>query len=77
MRRIDVKFILDGILSETTFRTNDSGEYLFVGVSENKQINCDGGFQNLSRMKKEIRNFLSVKYGDRLTGKIKYDSKWF
>jgi len=77
MRRIDAKFILDGSLSETTFRTNDSGEYLFVGVSENKQISCDSGFQLLSNIKKTIRDYLSTKYGERLTGKIKYDSKWF
>jgi len=77
MRRIDAKFILDGTLKDTTFRTNDRGNYLFVGVCENIQISCDSGFQLLSNIKKTIRDYLSTKYGERLTGKIKYDSKWF
>jgi hypothetical protein len=54
MLRIDATF--DG--KEYTFRTNDSGAYLFVGVGENRQISCDSGFNSLRRIKKAIREHL-------------------
>lgn len=54
MKRIDVEF--DG--QEYTYRTNDSGEYLFTGVGENRQISCESGFDSLSRMKAAIREHL-------------------
>jgi len=40
---------------EHTFRTNDSGEYLFTGTSVNNQISCDAGFNSLKRIKRAIR----------------------
>ena len=58
MRRIDVTF--DG--HEYTFRSNDSGEYLFVGTSENRQISCESGFKSLRRMKSAIRAHLRYGY---------------
>ena len=58
MKRVDVVF--DG--REYTFRTNDSGSYLFVGVGENRQISCESGFDSLSRMKKAIREYLTRGY---------------
>lgn len=59
MRRIDVtETTANGIVTEHTFRSNDTGCYLFVGVSENKQISCESGFQSLRRIKTAIREYL-------------------
>jgi len=58
MKRIDVEF--NG--TEYTFRTNDSGSYLFTGVSENSQISCESGFDSLSRMKRAIKEHLRFKW---------------
>jgi hypothetical protein len=54
MKRINVEF--NG--AEYTFRTNESGSYLFEGVSENRQISCESGFDSLSRMKRAIKEHL-------------------
>lgn len=58
MMRIDVVF--DG--KEYTFRTNNSGSYLFIGVAENRQISCESGFNSLPRFKRFIREYLRDKY---------------
>jgi len=50
-------------LEERTFRTNDSGEYLFTGVYENRQISCEGGFRDAHRMKRAIRSHLRATLG--------------
>ena len=54
MRRIDA--IYEG--TEYTFRSNDNGTYLYVGISENKQISVESGFDSLKRMKKVIRDYI-------------------
>ena len=59
MRRIDATF--NG--QEHTFRSNDSGDYLFTGVSVNNQISCDSGFNSLRRMKAAIREYLRSNMG--------------
>lgn len=53
MKRIDVVF--NG--NEYTFRSNNSGAYLFEGVSENRQISCESGFDSLSRIKRAIKEY--------------------
>lgn len=58
MKRIDVEF--NG--TEYTFRTNESGSYLFRGVSENRQISCESGFDSLSRMKRAIKEHLRAEW---------------
>jgi len=58
MRSIDVTF--DG--REFTFRSNENGDYLFEGVSENRQISCESGFQSLHRMKLAIRDHLAYQW---------------
>lgn len=59
MKRIDVvETKTNGEKIEHTFRTNNNGCYLFVGVSENHQISCESGFQSLRRMKTAIREYL-------------------
>lgn len=58
MRRIDVTF--NG--QEYTFRSNDGGDYLFVGAANNWQISCEGGFKSLRRMKAAIRAHLRYEY---------------
>ena len=79
MKRIDVKCSVwtDGYdeprIIERTFRTNDSGAYLFVGTSENKQINCDH-YGTPEQMKRAIRTYMTVHY-DRV-GRIAYSVKW-
>jgi hypothetical protein len=40
------------------FRTNDSGDYLFTGASENSQLTCDGGYNSLRKMRRAIREHL-------------------
>ena len=50
-------------IEERTFRTNDSGAYLFTGVSENRQISCESGFQDARRMKRAIREHLRSVFG--------------
>lgn len=50
-------------IEERTFRTNNSGSYLFTGVSENRQISCESGFQDASRMKRAIREHLRHEFG--------------
>ena len=52
-----------GTIEERTFRTNNSGEYLFTGISENRQISCDSGFQIERRMKAAIRAHLVYEFG--------------
>ena len=76
MKRVDVKW--NG--REYTFRTNDSGDYLFTGVSENRQISTDYGFHVLARMKKSIREHLKSvwegmpesNYGEKKMPRITY-----
>lgn len=63
MRRIDATF--NG--QDFTFRSNDSGEYLFVGVSVNNQISCESGFNSLRRMKTAIREHLRYQMGAGVT----------
>lgn len=65
MIRIDATFCnpANGETVERTFRTNDSGSYLFTGVSENRQISCESGFQDEKRMKKAIRAHLRSEFG--------------
>lgn len=59
MRRIDVtETEANGTTHEYTFRSNENGCYLFIGVGENKQISCESGFQSLRRMKTAIREYL-------------------
>jgi hypothetical protein len=58
MIRLDV--IFNG--REYTFRTNDSGAYLFTGLHENRQIGCESGYQDEARMKKAIREYLRFHY---------------
>jgi len=58
MKRIDVEFNS----CKYTFRTNDSGDNLFYGVSQNNQISCESGFQSLSKIKKAIREHLHLEY---------------
>lgn len=47
---------------ERTFRTNESGAYLFIGVSQNTQISCESGFDSLRRIKKAIREHLKSEW---------------
>lgn len=65
MKRIDVKFKnpTTGEIEERTFRTNESGAYLFTGVGENRQISCESGFHSLKRIKKAIRRHLRFQFG--------------
>jgi hypothetical protein len=65
MIRIDATFRnpVNGEAIERTFRTNDSGAYLFTGVSSNRQISCECGFQDEKRMKKAIREHLRLEFG--------------
>jgi hypothetical protein len=63
MRRIDATF--NG--QEFTFRSNDSGEYLFTGVSVNNQISCESGFNSRRRMKSAIREYLRNQLGAGVT----------
>lgn len=59
MRRIDVVEITNtGTVNEYTFRSNNDGCYLFIGVSENRQISHESVFQSLRRMKSAIREYL-------------------
>lgn len=66
----------NGETVERTFRTNNSGAYLFTGVSENRQISCESGFQDEKRMKKAIREHLRLEFdcdrGDSNLGRIAY-----
>jgi hypothetical protein len=62
MKRIDV--IFNG--KERTFRTNESGDYLFIGISQNTQISCESGFNSLKRIKKAIREYLKSEWESRL-----------
>lgn len=50
-------------IEERTFRTNNSGANLFTGVTENRQISCDSGFQDARRMKRAIREHLRFEFG--------------
>lgn len=50
-------------IEERTFRTNDNGTNLFTGVSENRQISCESGFQDARRMKRAIREHLRYEFG--------------
>ncbi len=55
MKRIDAT--IDG--RTYTFRTNDSGDYLFIDRNgSNSQINCECGYQSLRRIKKAISRYL-------------------
>ena len=58
MKRIDV---ICGD-AEHTFRTNDSGSYLFIGVAQNSQISCESGFNRLPRIKRFVKSYLSDKW---------------
>lgn len=44
---------------ELTFRTNNNGDYLFVGVAENRQLNCDTGYTNRRKLMKAIREYVT------------------
>ena len=69
MKRIDVEF--NG--TKYTFRTNESGCYLFRGVSENRQISCKSGFDSLSRMKRAIKEHLRAEWDPMvLMPRVKY-----
>lgn len=50
-------------IEERTFRTNDSGAYLFTGVGENRQISHESGFQDPRRMKRAIRAHIRAALG--------------
>ena len=50
-------------IEERTFRTNDSGAYLFTGVWSNRQISCESGFQDVKHMKRAIREHLRAEFG--------------
>lgn len=65
MIRINAKFRnpRTNEIEERTFRTNNSGSYLFTGVSENRQISCESGFQDARRMKRAIREHLRFEFG--------------
>ena len=65
MIRCDVKFQNPNTneIEERTFRSNNNGEYLFTGVSENRQISCESGFQDALRMKRAIREHLRYEFG--------------
>ncbi len=55
MKRIDAT--IDG--RTYTFRTNDSGDYLFIDRNgSNSQIDCESGYTSLSRIKKAIHKYL-------------------
>lgn len=65
MIRINAKF-RNPRTNETearTFRTNNNGANLFIGVSENHQISCESGFQDARRMKRAIREHLRYEFG--------------
>lgn len=64
MLRMDIEFTVNGEKHERTFRTNESGACLFTGVSVNNQISCDSGFQILKNIKKYIRWYIVMKFGD-------------
>ena len=72
MLRVEIEINVNGEKIERTFRTNDSGDYLFTGVSENTQISCDYGFHVLPRIKKCIRKYIVRKFSNDTIGKIKY-----
>lgn len=65
------------------FRTNESGDYLFTGLSVNNQISCECGFHVLSRMKNGIRQYLRHKWDEengkmpRITYKPSIFTDWF
>jgi hypothetical protein len=59
MKNIYVSLVINGNKKKITFRTNESGNYLFVGTSENKQISCDSGFGNNRFTRKYIRGYIS------------------
>jgi hypothetical protein len=48
--------------AEHIFRTNNSGSYLFTGLSVNNQISCESGFNSLSRIKRYIKKYLRQHY---------------
>jgi len=58
MKRIDAEYAGN----KYTFRTNNDGSYLFVGVGENRQISCESGFDSLRRIKRAISDHIK---GDR------------
>jgi hypothetical protein len=58
MKRIDA--IFNG--EDFTFRTNNDGSFLFIGVSENRQISCESGFDSLARMKRAVKEHLRFKW---------------
>jgi hypothetical protein len=64
--------------NEYVFRTNNGGDNLFIGASENKQISCESGYDSLKRIKKAIRQYLNSRFmfqainGDIKLPRIKY-----
>ena len=67
MLRIDAVFDM----VEYTFRTNNDGSYLFVGVSTNNQIRSDSGYNSLHRIKAAIREYLRSNYALEQTAPVK------
>ena len=74
MKSVNVIYSINGNEKEATYRTNNSGDYLFVGNSENKQINCECGYINKKRMQKAIRTHIveSNRYNAEIS-RIKYN----
>jgi hypothetical protein len=61
-----------------TFRTNNDGTNLFVGVSSNTQISCESGFHSLRRIKRRIREWLiRDDFGQKTFDRVKYTLRPF
>lgn len=64
MLTIDVEFKYNESIERWTFKSNNSGEYLFVNLMHNDlcQISCESGFRSQAVCKKAIRKYLSLNY---------------
>lgn len=73
MKTVEVEYTVDGIKQEATYRTNNSGSYLFRGVSENKQVSCEEGLDSQIAMRKAIRRHIVERNFTSTVSRIKYD----
>ena len=74
MKQIYVTVKINEVKKDFTFRTNNNGEYLFVGTSENRQLKCDDGYGDNSKTRKEIREYIKNLAGyDANVSRISYE----
>jgi hypothetical protein len=76
MKVARVQYMIDDEKIERTFRTNDNGNYLFVG-DDNKQLFCDSGYNNKNTMRKAIREHAIYQAMGGNVSRIKYDWRMF